>query len=178
MRRYLFAALSFITLIALPVEAQKTTVEPISIAAGTILAFHLHTRLNPATENELDLLPKGTLIRVKTSSAVDSTVDRDGSEFRGQLVSPIVSRKEVIVHSDSEVRGLLVLLRSRNHPEGFRYELLVTQITDNGKSFDLTASLHPSLLDAETSHTTLPEPEPAKSPDPVTPPTGKVPASN
>jgi len=27
--------------------------------------------------------------------------------------------------------GDLVLLRSKNHPEGFRYELLVTELTDH-----------------------------------------------
>jgi hypothetical protein len=54
---------------------------------------------------------------------------------------------EVIVRSEAEVRGLLVLLRSRSHPDGFRYELLVTGITDRGKSYDLTASLNPSFLD-------------------------------
>jgi len=40
-----------------------------------------------------------------------------------------------------------VLLRSKTHPEGFRYELLVTGLTDRGKSFDLTASLNSSFLD-------------------------------
>jgi hypothetical protein len=53
----------------------------------------------------------------------------------------------VIIRSEAEVRVLLVLLRSRNHPEGFRYELLVTRLTDRGKSYDLTASLNPSFLD-------------------------------
>ena len=41
---------------------------------------------------------------------------------------------KVIVHSESEVRGILVLLRSKNHPEGFRYELLVTSVTDHAKT--------------------------------------------
>jgi hypothetical protein len=45
------------------------------------------------------------------------------------------------------VRGLLVLLRSKTHPEGFRYELLITRLIDHGKSYDLTASLNPSFLD-------------------------------
>jgi hypothetical protein len=41
-----------------------------------------------------------------------------------------------------------VLLRSRNHPEGFRYELLVTSLTDHEKTYDVTASLNPSFFDA------------------------------
>jgi hypothetical protein len=45
------------------------------------------------------------------------------------------------------VRGLLVLLRSRTHPEGFRYELLLTGINVNGKMQDLTAILNPTFGD-------------------------------
>src|SRR2546430_3677586 len=30
-------------------------------------------------------------------------------------------RSEVVIHADAEVRGLFALLRSRNHPDGFRY---------------------------------------------------------
>jgi hypothetical protein len=54
----------------------------------------------------------------------------------------------VVIRSDSEVRGLLVLLRSRNHPEGFRYELLLTQLTEDGKSYPLTASVDASIFDS------------------------------
>jgi hypothetical protein len=46
------------------------------------------------------------------------------------------------------VRGILALLRSRSHPDGFRYELLITRLTDHGKSYVLTASLKPSLADS------------------------------
>jgi hypothetical protein len=63
-------------------------------------------------------------------------------------VESVSAGGRVIVHPESEVRGILVLLRSRNHPEGFRYELLVTSITDHAKTFDLTASLNPSFVDA------------------------------
>ncbi len=42
---------------------------------------------------------------------------------------------------------------AKNHPEGFRYELLVTSLTDHTKTYDLTASLNPSFLDAgEPAH--------------------------
>ncbi len=79
--------------------------------------------------------------------SIDSAVDRDGTEFHGTLAAPLVLGEEVIVRSEAEVRGLLVLLRSRSHPQGFRYELLVTRLTDRGKSYVLTASLNPSFLD-------------------------------
>jgi len=43
------------------------------------------------------------------------------------------------------------LLRSRNHPEGFRYELLVTSLTDHAKTYAVTASLNASFFDAGAS---------------------------
>jgi hypothetical protein len=79
---------------------------------------------------------------------IDSAVDTDGTEFHGTLTAPLLLGSEVVVPSDAEVRGLLVLLRSRSHPDGFRYELLLTGLTDRGKSYDLTASLNPSFLDS------------------------------
>jgi hypothetical protein len=79
--------------------------------------------------------------------SIDSTVNRDGSPFRGSIVSPLISGDQVVVHSDAEVHGLLALLRSRSHPEGFRYELLITGLVDHGKSYTLTASLDSSFFD-------------------------------
>jgi hypothetical protein len=111
-------------------------------------------------------------------NAVDSSVNRDGSEFRGELVSPIVSGNDVVVHPESEVRGLLVLLRSRTHPEGFRYELLITQITDKGKSFDVTASLNASLADIDNNRPPSAEPELLKSHESTAPPAEKLPAAS
>jgi hypothetical protein len=75
------------------------------------------------------------------------------SRFTCKLVcDPVVSDLSrgdgVVIHADSEVRGLLVLLRSKNHPDGFRYELLLTELTDHGKSYPLTASLNSSFHDA------------------------------
>jgi hypothetical protein len=107
----------------------------------------LQTRLNPAGGDALDALPKGTVLQVKILDSIDSAVDRDGAEFHGSMVAPLVLGEDVVVHPKAEVRGLLVLLRSRRHPDGFRYELLLTGITDCGKSYDLTASLNPSFLD-------------------------------
>jgi len=98
----------------------------------------------------MDAMPKGTVLQVKMLDAIDSDVDRDGTQFHGSLAAPLVLGDDVVVPAEAEVRGLLVLLRSRTHPEGFRYELLVTGLTDRGKSYDLTASLNPSFFDPGT----------------------------
>lgn len=129
-------------------RGQNANIEPIQARPGTVLTFHLQTRLNPTERNDIDILPRGTEIRVKMLSGVDSNVDRDGSEFHGEVVESVSAGRRVVVHPESEVRGILVLLRSRNHPEGFRYELLVTSLKDHAKTYDLTASLNPSFLDA------------------------------
>jgi len=150
MRRSLVGVLCFITLVAAAARGQGPAVAPVRIAAGTVLNFHLQTRLNPTGGDALDALPKGTILQVRMSDSIDSSLDGDGAEFHGSIVAPLVLEGEVIVRSEAEVRGLLVLLRSRSHPEGFRYELLVTGLTDRGKSYDLTASLNPSFLDPGT----------------------------
>jgi hypothetical protein len=131
-------------------RGQSASIEPIHAQLGAVLTFHLQTRLNPTDRNEMDVLPRGTVIRVKMLNGVDSSVDRDGSEFHGEVVDSVSAGGKVIVHSESEVRGILVLLRSKNHPEGFRYELLITSVTDHAKTYALTASLNPSFFDAGT----------------------------
>src|SRR4029077_11194095 len=117
------------------------------VTSGTVLTFHLQTRLHPNRENLPDVLPSGTLLRVKILDRLDSGVDRDGAEFHGIIVTPIVSGDEMIVHSDAGVRGILALLRSKNHPDGFRYDLLITRLNDHGKSYSLTASLNASFFE-------------------------------
>jgi hypothetical protein len=129
-------------------RGQTAHIEPIHAQLGAVLTFHLQTRLNSTDRNEMDVLPRGTVIRVKMLNGVDSSVDRDGSEFHGEVVDSVSAGSKVIVHSESEVRGILVLLRSKNRPEGFRYELLVTSLTDHAKTYDVTASLNPSFFDA------------------------------
>jgi len=131
-------------------QASGSTVEPIRVPAGTVLTFYLQTRLRPVDSDPLDLLPSGTILHVKILNAIDSTVDRDGSEFHGSVVSDLAMGDGIVIHADAEVRGLLVLLRSRNHPEGFRYELLLTELTDHGNSYPLTASLNPSFFDTSS----------------------------
>jgi hypothetical protein len=147
MHRPLVGVLCFLALLCGSARGQSPSITPIRVAAGTVLEFHLQTRLRPSGGDALDALPKGTVLQVRMLDSIDSGVDRDGAEFHGSIVAPIVLAGDVIVHPEAEVRGLLVLLRSRNHPEGFRYELLVTGLTDRGKSYDLTASVNLSFLD-------------------------------
>jgi|SRR5215470_15367346 len=153
MRRLTLAVVCYLTLMTGAVWGQASGIKPIHVPAGTILTFYLHTRLNPTNGNAIDLLPKGTVLNIKVMDSIDSDLTRDGAEFRGLVVSPLVSKDEVVIHADAEVRGLFALLRSRSHPDGFRYELLLTGITDGGKIFQLTASLNPSFLDSPPQET-------------------------
>jgi hypothetical protein len=153
MHRFGLVSLCSVCVFGGAASGQTANIVAIRAQAGSVLTFHLQTRLNPADRNETDVLPRGTVLRVRMLNGVDSNVDRDGSEFHGEVVESVSEGSRVIVHSESEVRGMLVLLRSKNHPEGFRYELLVTSLTDHTKTYDLTASLNPSFLDAgEPAH--------------------------
>lgn len=159
-----------------PAQAQTNLLQPIRVPAGTVLAFHLQTRLRHSASDPLDLVPQGTIVHVKILDAIDSTVDRDGSGFHGSVVSDLAVGSGVVVHSDAEVRGLLVLLRSRNHPDGFRYELILTELTDHGKTYPLTASLNASFYDSSaqpvpsnTSAIRVNSKEPSKPLSPLTP---------
>ncbi len=147
MPRFFAAVLCFISLLTSAAHGQGSTVAPVRVAPGTVLKFHLQTRLNPTGGDALDALPKGTVLQVRMLDSIDSAADRDGTVFHGLLETPLILGEEVVIRSEAEVRGLLVLLRSRTHPEGFRYELLITGLTDRGKSYDLTASLNSSFLD-------------------------------
>ena len=129
---------------------------PVHVTSGTVLTFYLHARLNPTSGESLDGLPKGTLLRVKMLDSIDSAINADGTEFHGTVVSGLTSSGELVIHPGSEVRGILALLRSRSHPEGFRYELLITNLTDHGKSYVLSASLNPSFADAPVASNAKP----------------------
>jgi hypothetical protein len=150
MHRYAIGVLCSIAMLAVPLRGQKPTLEPIHVAAGTVLTFHLQTRLHPAHENATDALPRGTEIRVKILDSIDSSVDRDGAEFHGVLVTPIVSGYQVIVHAESEVLGCSYYCGAGIIPTG-SYELLVTDVKDHGKLSELTASLNPSVFDGTTA---------------------------
>jgi len=150
MHRSLVVVLCSISLLVSVAHSQSPAIAPLHVAAGTVLKFHLQTRLKPSADDSIDGLPKGTVLQVRMLDSIDSASDRDGTEFHGLLTAPLILGDEIIVPSEAEVRIVLVLLRSRTHPEGFRYELLVTELTDHGKSYDLTASLNPSFLDPGT----------------------------
>jgi hypothetical protein len=153
MHRFVAVGLCSVCVFAGVAHGQNANIEAVRAKPGTVLTFYLQTRLNPTDRNEMDVLPRGTVIRVKLVDGVDSGVDRDGSEFRGEVVESVLAEDKIMIHPESEVRGMLVLLRSRNHPEGFRYELLVTSITDHAKRYDLTASLNHSFVDAPPTAT-------------------------
>jgi hypothetical protein len=149
MRRILLLILCVSSVSAGAARAQTQTIQPLQESAGTVLTFYLQTRMAPESNDVFDSLPKGTVLRVKLLDAIDSGVARDGSEFRAELASPVYSENhQLLFHTDAQIHGLFVLLRSRNHPEGFRYELLATSLSENGKSYELTASLNPSFSDA------------------------------
>lgn len=150
MSRFLAVVMCFTGIFAANAFAQVSGsgIEPIRVPAGTILTFHLQTRLHHTDKDPFDALPQGTILHIKILRAIDSSIDRDGSEFRGTVVSDLTMGNTVVIHSDSEVCGLLALLRNRNHPEGFRYELLLTQITEEGKAYALTASLDRSIFES------------------------------
>lgn len=150
MRRFALFVVCAAFVFAIPILAQTSELKPIHVPAGSIVTFYLQTRLNPSDGNAIDLLPKGTVLNIKILDAIDSDLTRDGAEFRGVVVAPLVAKDEVIIHADAEVRGLFALLRSTSHPDGFRYELLITGITDGGKLFQLTASTNPSFQDTGT----------------------------
>ena len=158
MKRIALVALFLAGALASVTQGQTSNIVPVHVAAGTVVTFYLHARLNPTSGDSLDGLPKGTLLRVKMLGSIDSAVNADGTEFHGTVMSGLTSSGEVVIHSGSEVRGILALLRSRNHPEGFRYELLITDLTDHGKSYSLTASLNPSLADSAVASTAKPAP--------------------
>jgi len=153
MRRLTLALICCLIVMAAGARGQTPEIEPIHVHSGTVLTFYLQTRLNPENGNAIDLLPKGTTLNIKVLDSIDSDLTRDGAEFHGVVVSPLVSKDEVVIHEGAEVRGLFALLRSRSHPEGFRYELLITGITDGGKMFQLTASLGTSFVDSGPQET-------------------------
>lgn len=147
MRQISVAFLCFLAFPAIVVRAQNPTLQPLRVASGTVLDFHLQTLLKPSSGDPLLALPEGTILRVRLLDSVDSHVNRDGDAFRGTVMSPVTSGNKIVIQAGAAVRGLLALLRSGKHPQGFRYELLITRITYRGKTYALTASLDPFLFD-------------------------------
>lgn len=147
MRRSAMVCFSLTAFCACLASAQNFVIQPVRVSSGTVLSFHMQTRLHPSSENLPDVLPSGTILRVRVQDHLDSSLDHDGAEFHGVIVSPVVAGNETIVHAAAEVRGILALLRSKSHPDGFRYDLLITHLTDHGKSYSLTASLGTSFFE-------------------------------
>lgn len=175
MHRLLAVALCTLGALAGSAYAQKSPVQPMRIDAGTILEFHLQTRLDSAAGNLVDSLPKGALLRVKMLDPIDSTLSQDGAEFHGLLLSSMKSGGEVVVHSGSEVSGIFVLLRNERHPEGFRYELLLTGVKDHGKYYALTASLSSAIGDSGSQAVVSSKAETAQDPKEAVPANRKLP---
>lgn len=128
-------------LFAAPSFSQSASISPLQIPAGSVVEFQLQSRLSPSAADAADALPAGTTLRIKLLDPIDSRVEQDGSAFQGVLVSPVEQNDHVVIGANAEAHGLLALLRSRQHPEGFRYELLVTSLVDGDKSYVVTASL-------------------------------------
>lgn len=158
MKRIVLVAWCFVTVFASNTHSQTHRIEPVHVSAGAVLTFYLHARLNPTSGDSVDGLPKGSLLRVKMLDSIDSAIDADGTAFHGTVVSGLTSSGELVIRPGSDVRGILALLRSRAHPEGFRFELLITDLVDHGKSYTLTASLKPSLADSPVASTSKPAP--------------------
>lgn len=150
-RPAIIAALA--VLFAAPGFSQSASISPLQIPAGSVVTFQLQSRLSAAPGNAADALPAGTTMQIKLLDRVDSRTEEDGSAFDGVLVSSLEENNHVVIGANAQAHGLLALLRSRQHPEGFRYELLVTNIVDGGKSYVVTASLDSSLFE--------PSPKPA-----------------
>lgn len=153
----LFLAAAFVSVAQGQTSSTAFVPVPVHVTAGTVLTFYLHARLNPTGGDGVDGLPKGTLLRVKMLDPIDSAINADGEEFHGTVVSGLTSSGEIVIHPGSEVKGIMALLRSSSHPEGFRYELLITRLTDQGKSYALTASLAPSLADSQVASSSKPD---------------------
>ena len=143
-------------------RGQAPEAPSLRIAAGTVVTFHVQSRLQTEANDPLAVIRQGTPLHVRLLDGIDSAQDRDGASFRGTLVSSIGSGKAAI-RADARVHGILVLLRSRSHPNGFRYELMVTSITANGRSHPLSASMSPSLFETAVV-SAFPASDPAPSP--------------
>jgi hypothetical protein len=163
-RRFFLLFVWAVGLPATAANAQSSEIAHLQVSVGSVLDFHLQTRLKASVGGALDALPKGTVLHVKMLDSLDSMVNRDGFPFHGMLTSPIESGDQIVVHSGAEVRGLLALLRSASHPEGFRYELLVTGLVDHGQDYTLTAFLGPGSLGDSSQSKSI---SPAQQTDPV-----------
>src|SRR5260370_7051213 len=109
MRHSFAAVLCFTTLLASAAPGKSPALAPFRVAAGTVLKFHLQTRLDPAAADPLDALPKGTVLEVRMLDSIDSATDRSDTQFHGVLPAPLLTGGGAIARSEAAGRGLLVL---------------------------------------------------------------------
>ena len=140
-------ALLVCILVLFAATADGQNVKPIQYKAGMVLSFHLQTRLQADAGDTLNELPSGAVLSIEMLDDAQRDANADGVPFRGIVTAAVSYNGDVLIHSAAEVQGIQILLRSRNHPEGFRYELLITGLTDQGRSQTITAFFDPSLAE-------------------------------
>ena len=146
--RYISALLvCILALFAGAIYGQDLSIKPIQFKSGTVFSFHLQTRLQAGAGDILNSLPSGTVLHIKMLDGARDGADADGLPFRGTVVTPLSYEGQVLIHSEAEVQGIQILLRNRNHPDGFRYELLITDLIDQGRSYTITAFFDPTLTE-------------------------------
>ena len=148
MRRVPALAVCFLGFFAPAVRGQSLSVKPIQIESGMVLNFRLQTRIQASAGDPLNTFPDGTVLPVKMLDSAHLWADADGVPFRGTVVGSLMVADHVVIHPGAEVRGLQILLRNRNHPDGFRYELLITDLIDQGEAHTITASFDPASGEA------------------------------
>jgi hypothetical protein len=153
-RHFPALAVCFLGLFAPAVRGQVLSIKPVQFESGTVLDFRLQTRLHASAGDPLNTFPDGTVLQVKMLDSIHRSAEADGVPFRGTVVSSLIVGGRVVIHPGAEVHGIQILLRNRNHPEGFRYELLITDLIDEGESHTITASFDPAF--AEASGAALP----------------------
>jgi hypothetical protein len=148
--RYICASfVCVLALFAVAAYGQDLSLKPIRFESGTVFSFRLQTRLQTSSEDMMNSLPSGTVLQIKMLASAQRDADADGAPFRGTVVSPISYGGQVLIHSAATVEGIQILLRNRAHPDGFRYELLITDLTDQGQSYTITAFFDPALTEED-----------------------------
>src|SRR5207248_9566644 len=108
MKRIL-VAMCFVGAFGSTAHGQTSNIQPVHVSAGTVLTYYLHARLNPTNGNEVDGLPKGTLLRVKMRNSIDSAVNADGTEFHRTVVSGLTWSGDLVINYRAYVRGIITL---------------------------------------------------------------------
>src|SRR5215475_5510601 len=101
-----FALVLLCVVLSVPSSAdgQTSDVPALRFAVGTIVTFHVQSRLRPEMDDTLNGMPQGTAMQVKLLDAIDSTQNRYCSSYRGTLKTTTGSTQP-IAHSQARVRG-------------------------------------------------------------------------